>query len=173
MFSIINQLVNNPKKKSIMKTIKFILILILFSFIHMAISQNQTLPDVELYTLDGVPVSATEITNNDKPMVMVFWKSNVKECCSQLSMINEIYVDEFKDKGVKVVAICVDCVGAIQHIKPFVYGNNLDIEVLIDKNGDFKRSMCVSSVPYTILFDQKMKAYCKYVGYCHNGEDFL
>lgn len=156
-----------------MKTFKFILILFLSSFAHMAISQNLSLPDVDLYTLDGIKISATTITNNEKPMVMVFWKSNTNECCNQLIMINEIYEDHFKTKGVKVVAICVDCIGTIQHIKPFVYGHNLNIEVFIDKNGDFKRSMSVPSVPYTILFDQEMNTYCKYVGYCHNGEEFL
>jgi len=156
-----------------MKTIILIIILFLSSFTHEAMSQNESLPDVELYTLDGTTVSAAKISNNNEPMVMVFWKSNVKECCNQLIMINEIYEDYFKTKDVKVVAICVDCVGSVQHIKPFVYGHNLDIEVFIDKNGDFKRSMSVTDVPFTILFDKKMNPYCKYVGYCHNGEDFL
>lgn len=136
-------------------------------------SQKQTLPDVNLYTLDGIQVNASEISNNDKPMVMVFWKTNEKNCCNQLNMINDVYQDFFEPKEVKVVAICIDCKGSIQHIKPFVFGHNLDFEVYIDKNGDFRRSMNVSQVPFTILYDDKMEVYCQYVGYCNGSEDFL
>lgn len=156
-----------------MKSIKSATTIILFLFTYLSFSQEQPLQDIELFTLEGTKISTTDITNNGKPMLMVFWKSNVKECCDQLSMINDIYVDYFKEKGVKVVAICVDCKGAIQHIKPFVYGHSYDVDVYIDKNGDFKRSMSVPSVPYTILFDKNMDINCQYVGYCHNGEDML
>lgn len=156
-----------------MKTIKLILFLFSLSFALFAYCQNQSLPNLDLLTLDGIKVNASEISNNDKPMVLVFWKTNEKECCDQLNMINDVYEDFFKQKGVKVVAICVDCVGKTQHIKPFVYGHDLDVEVYIDRNGDFKRSMNVSKVPYTILYDNKMDIYCQYVGYCNGSEDIL
>ncbi|MEZ5195428.1 MAG: TlpA disulfide reductase family protein [Bacteroidales bacterium] len=149
--------------------ISAILCLIRFAGLH----QIQSLPNVELLTLDGIKVNASEISNNDKPMVVVFWKSNQKECCDQLNMMNDVYEDFFKQKGVKVIAICVDCKGSIQHIKPFVYGHSIDFEVYIDKNGDFKRSMNVSQVPYTILYDDKMDIYCQYVGYCNGSEDII
>lgn len=156
-----------------MKTIKFILFLFLILSLNILNAQVKSLPDVELYTMDGTVIDATEITNNDKPMVMIFWKSNVKECCNQLNTINEIYEDFFKEKGVRLLAICVDCIGTINHVKPFVYGHDLEFEVYIDKNGDFKRSMGITTVPYTLLFDQEMNIFCKHVGYCESGEDML
>jgi hypothetical protein len=150
----------------------FLLGLIVIST-NLLFSQESTLPSVELYNLDGEKVPANEITNDGKPLVMVFWKTNDRESNEQLLLINEAYRDFMVYQGVKVVAICIDCVGKTQHIKPFVYGHDLDIEVLIDKNGDFKRCMNIIYSPSTILFDQKMNVNCHFAGYCANVEDIL
>lgn len=157
-----------------MKTIKISAVLILCSLImSIGHTQMQSLPDVELYTMEGTSIDAKGIFNNEKPMVMIFWKSTVKECCNQLNMLNEVYEDFFREKGVRVLAICVDCTGSMQHVKPFVYGHDFNFEVFIDKNGDFKRSMSVPEVPYTLLFDQDMNIFCRHIGYCESSEDLL
>jgi len=156
-----------------MKTLKQIFIVLFCSLAIHSFSQKNSIPETELFTLDGIKISSDEIINSQKPMLMVFWKTNVNECCEQLNMLNEIYTEKYKEKGVKVVAICVDCKGAIQHIKPFIHGHDFDIDVFIDKNGDFKRKMNVPTVPYTILFDQSLAVYCKYIGYCHDGEEMI
>lgn len=156
-----------------MKTKKMIFIMLLFAFTNLMLAQNSTLPSVELFTLNGVKVNANEISNDGKPLVMIFWKTNERESCEQLLIINEAYQDFMINQGVKVIAICVDCVGKTQHIKPFVYGHNLEVDVYIDKNGDFKRSMNVLNLPSTILFDDQMNINCQYVGYCSNVEDLL
>ena len=70
------------------------------------------------------------------------------------------------------MAICIDCQGKIQHIKPIVYGYDFDFDVYIDRNGDFKRSMSVTGAPYTILFDNKMNPVCRHTGFC-NGDELL
>ncbi len=53
----------------------------------------------------------------------------------------------YQEKGVKFVAICVDCTGRIDHVKPIVYGQNIEMEVYVDRNGDLKRAMNVSYTP--------------------------
>jgi len=136
-------------------------------------TQHKTLPNVELYSLDGKKVSASMITNNGQPMIVVFWKTNIKECYNQLDLINEVYEDYLEEKNVKVIAICVDCIGNAQHIKPFVYGHDLNIEVYIDRNGNFKRSMNIPSVPYAILYDQKMNVTYRQLGFCNGDESLL
>lgn len=156
-----------------MKTKKTPLIMLLFAFTNLIFAQMSALPSIELYSLDGTKVTANEISNDGKPLVLIFWKTNDKESCEQLIMINEAYNDFMEYQGVKVIAVCIDCVGKTQHIKPFVYGHNLDIEVYIDKNGDFKRSMNILYSPSTILFDHQMNINCQFTGYCSNVEDLL
>jgi peroxiredoxin len=156
-----------------MKTKKTPLIMLLFAFTNLIFAQMSTLPSIELHSLDETKVTASEISNDGKPLVLIFWKTNERESCEQLIMINEAYKDFMEYQGVKVIAVCIDCVGKTQHIKPFVYGHNLDIEVYIDKNGDFKRSMNILYSPSTILFDHQMNINCQFAGYCSNVEDLL
>lgn len=156
-----------------MKTIKIQLVFLFIAFTNLIFAQSVTLPTNELYSLDGIKITAQEIMNDGKPLVMIFWKTNERESCEQLLMINDAYQDFMQFQGVKVIAICVDCVGTTQHVKPFVYGHDLDIEVYIDKNGDFKRSMNIIYSPSTILFDHQMNINCQFTGYCANVEDLL
>ncbi len=138
-----------------------------------AFSQKSGLPNVDVYTLEGRSISAEIINNDGKPLLVVFWKTNDKDCLEQISMFNEIYNDSLKTKGVKFVAICVNCTGNLYHIKPFVYGHDFNFEVYVDKNGDLKRAMAVPELPFTILFDQNMKVFSQHIGYCRGDENLI
>jgi peroxiredoxin len=156
-----------------MKAKRIPLVPIFVALASLLLAQNETIPDIELFLLDGKKTTTKEISNEGKPLVMIFWKSTDRESCEQLLLINDAYQSFMKYQGVKVIAICIDCLGKTQHIKPFVYGHDLDIEVYIDKNGDFKRSMNIIYSPSTILFDHQMNINCQFAGYCANAEDIL
>jgi len=137
------------------------------------IPQTKELPDVPLYTLDGNEISASSISNDGEPMIMTFWKTTETDCCEQLLQLYNKYEQILQFQGVKMVAICIDGTGSIQHVKPFVYGHNIVIDVYVDKNGDFKRAMGISDAPFTILFDQYMGTFCKHTGPCGNIDDLV
>ena len=155
-------------KKSLITSLVFLLM-----GASVAIGQIKQLPDITVYTLDGNAVSATSITNDSMPMLMCFWKTYENECCDQLIQLYNAWDQDLRPKGVKMVAICIDGCGDVQHVKPFVFGHNLDIEVYVDKNGDFKRAMGISEAPYNILFDQYMSVYCRHSGPCANADDLV
>ena len=136
-------------------------------------AQIRELPSVDLFTLEGNRIDASTITNNNMPMILVFFKTYDNKCCENLFSICEAHEEILAEKGVKMIAICIDCVGKIEHVKPFVYGHGLDIEVYVDKNGDLKRTMGIPDAPYTILYDQKMEVYCKYNGYCTGSQEMV
>jgi hypothetical protein len=138
-----------------------------------AVAQSTSLPDVPLYTLDGKEISANAISNEGMPMIMTFWKTTEKDCCEQLIQLCDTYEQILQYQGVKMVAICIDCSGSTQHVKPFVSGHNIPVDVYIDKNGDFKRAMGISDAPFTILFDQQMGLYCRHSGHCGNIEEVV
>lgn len=131
------------------------------------------LPSVDIYTLEGHRIDASMINKDSMPMVVVFFKTYEQKCCQQLISICEKREEEFSDKGVKVIGICLDCLGKIGYIKPFVSGHELDIDVYIDKNGDLKRSLGINILPYTILYDQHQKVICKYAGFCISSDEML
>ena len=136
-------------------------------------AQIYKLPQVDIFTLDGDRVNTNTISNQNMPMILVFFKTYNNKCCENLFAICEAHEEILSKKGVKMIAICVDCVGKTEHVKPFVYGHGLDIEVYIDKNGDLKRMMGIPDAPYTILYDQKMNIYCQYNGYCAGSQEMV
>ena len=156
-----------------MKTIKSTRVVTFVALGMLVLSQNSSLPEVDLFTLDGTMIKASEISNEGKPMLMVFWKTSDKDGCKQLMMLNDVYNERLREKGIKLVAICVDCKGRIDHVKPIVFGQDIEMEVFVDKNGDLRRAMHVSYIPFTMLFDQQMKIYCKFPGYCASGDDLI
>ena len=160
-------------KTTIMRTMEFILIFSFFSMVNQVNSQNQNLPEIDIYTLDGERVSTNEVCNSGQSTVIIFWKSNDKTSLEQISMINEEYENSLKDKNVKVIGICLDASGNMASIKPFVFGNNIDFEMYIDKNGDLKRAMNVSEFPYTIVIN-KINSIChEPIGYYEPVVDLL
>lgn len=136
-------------------------------------AQIKKLPSVELFTIDGTGIDASTISNNNMPMILVFFKTYDNKCCENLFSICEAHEELLAEKGVKMIAVCIDCIGKTDHVKPFVYGHGLDIEVYVDKNGDLKRMMGIPDAPYTILYDEKMEVYCKYDGYCTGNQEMV
>ncbi len=160
-----------PKQKDMKKAI---LACFLAGLLTGTISaQYPKLPDVDIQTIDGFPASSSIITNDSMPMIMVFWKTYDKKACKHLFAVYETYDIVLREKGVKMVAICTDAIGRTDHIKPFICGHDIDVDIYIDKSGDFKRIMSVSQEPYTILFDNEMNINCRYTGYCAGNEDIL
>lgn len=156
-----------------MKSMKTCL-LWLFMLLALTLSgQQKTLPYAELYTLEGNRTDTRVISNDSMPLIMVMWKTYELDCCENLFSICDIWKEKLESKGVKMVAICTDCIGQVSHIKPFVFGHNIDAQVYIDKNGDFRRKMGISDGPFTILFDRDMNVYCEYSGYCTGIDEAL
>jgi cytochrome c biogenesis protein CcmG, thiol:disulfide interchange protein DsbE len=136
-------------------------------------SQICELQNVDLYNLDGVRISASDLASSNAPLVMVFWNSNDMKSFDQLLMVNEEYQDRLEGRNIKVVGICTDLNGTLQQVKPLVYANNISFEIYIDKNNDFKRAMNVSGSPYVILVDGNTNGDSRQIGYCINVEEFI
>ena len=156
-----------------MNGIRSVLILTFFLPVIFVNSQSSSLPAIDIYTLDGAMIKASEISNDGNVMIVVFWKTYDKDGSNQVIMLNEVHQERLLAKDVKFVAICVDCIGRTDHVKPIVYGQDIEMEVYIDKNGDLSRAMSITRTPYTVMFDKQMNVHCKYAGYCANGDEML
>ena len=151
-----------------MKAFKLLLICGLLTIGNFVKSQNRTIPDVDIYTLEGKRISASDISKNNEPVVIFFWKTTDLKSLDQLFIINDGYENQLKWKNVKIVGICTDCPGTAQSIKPFVYGNDISFDIYIDQNNDLKRAMNVHETPYTILIDKEKNTCSMIMGYCAN-----
>tara|TARA_B110000483_G_C18093301_1_gene502850 strand:+ start:624 stop:1118 length:495 start_codon:yes stop_codon:yes gene_type:complete len=138
-----------------------------------SISQNRTLPSVDVKTLDGSSINITALENNGKPIVISFWATWCKPCKKELNTIAEVYEDWQVETGVKLVAISIDDTRSMAKVAPYVNASDWDYEVYLDPNGDLKRAMGVSTVPHTFLLNSKKEIVWQHKGYIDGDEDEL
>jgi cytochrome c biogenesis protein CcmG/thiol:disulfide interchange protein DsbE len=142
-------------------------------FTTLSLSQNRTLPSVEVKTLDGGNINIQEIENNGNPIVISFWFMQCKPCLKELNAIAEVYEEWQDETGVKLVAISIDNARSSNKVKPFVNANDWDYEVYLDPNKDFSRAMGVQTAPHTFLLNGKNEIVWQHKGYIDGDEDEL
>ena len=147
--------------------------LLSFAFLLFAgalFSQN-SLPAVNLKTLDGQNVNTSSIENDGKPIIISFWATWCSPCKRELNNINDVYEDWVEETGVKVIAISIDDSRQVFKVGPYVEGVAWEFDVLLDTNGDFKRAMNVNNVPFTFIMDGEGKIVYKHNNYAEGDED--
>ena len=149
-------------------------ILILTAFLScclLSVSQNRTLPRVDLKTLDNITFNSSEFNNNGKPIVISFWATWCKPCIKELNNIAEVYEDWQEETGVKVIAVSIDDARNMSKVKPKVNALLWDYEIYCDPNGDFKRAMGVGTVPHTFLLNENKEIVYQHTGY-KDGDEY-
>jgi len=142
-------------------------------FTTLSLSQNRTLPSVEVKTLYGENINIQEIENSGKPIVISFWATWCKPCKKELNAIAEVYEDWQEETGVKLIAISIDDTRSMSKVMPYVNASDWDYEVYLDPNGDLKRAMGISTVPHTFLLNGKNEIVWQHKGYVDGDEDEL
>lgn len=140
--------------------------------ISLGLNAQNPLPDVNLKTLMGKTISTTEISNNNKLMVISLWATWCVPCKNELDAIAEVYEDWVDDTGVSLFAVSIDDSRTSKRIKPMINGKDWEFEILLDENSDLKRAFGVSTVPFTVLIKNGKIVY-KHTGYTPGYEKEL
>ena len=151
----------------------FLSLLATILFSTLSIAQNRALPSVDVITVTEERFNITDLENNGKPIVISFWATWCKPCKKELNTIAEVYEDWQDETGVKLVAISIDDSKTKAKVVPYVNASEWDYEVYIDKNGDLKRAMGISTVPHTFLLNSKKEIVWQHKGYVDGDEDEL
>lgn len=134
--------------------------------------EQQPPKQILLKGLDGKTIDIAKSEQNGNQLILlVFWKTDRPDCCSNLESLQSAWTGKLRSQGVRMIAICEDCTGSTAHVKPIVMAKEWEFEVYIDVNGDFKRKMGVNKLPYSILFDRNFNKLCATEGYCPGNED--
>lgn len=147
------------------------LLLVLISVVVFA--QENTIPSVNLKTLDGKTFNTSSITNDGKPVVISFWATWCKPCIMELAAIAENYEAWQKETGVVLYAVSIDDSKTMSRVAPFVNSKGWEFVVLLDPNGDFKRALNVINVPHTFLVDGNGKIIDQHTSYAQGDEEHL
>lgn len=86
--------------------------------------------------------------------------------------MRELYDDWKKKYNVQVVAVSIDDSRNASKVKPYIEGQRLPYEVLLDVNQDLKRALNIQSVPFTLLADSNGKIVYSHSGYV-DGDEYI
>jgi len=136
-------------------------------------SQSNSIPSVDLHTLDGSTFNTDSIQNDGKPIVISFWATWCKPCKNELNTIADVYEDWVEETGVKLIAVSIDDSRNVSKVSPYLATADWEYEVYLDENGDFKRAMNVYAPPHTFLLDKDRNIVWQHVGFSPGNEDEL
>lgn len=139
----------------------------------LALHAQARLPKVTLKNTDGKSVQTDTLSNNGRPVIVSFFATWCKPCNRELNAIHEVYDDWQQETGVRLVAVSIDQAQNVNKVKPMVDEYGWTYEVLLDTNGDFKRSLGVQMIPYVLVLDGKGNIVYKHNGYADGAETEL
>ncbi len=140
-----------------------ILALLMTIPVYQARAENDTAPDFVLQDLEGRQVSLKSLLGKG-PIILDFWATHCKPCVKELKHIQAIY-DEYKDKGLQVMAISQDSPRSVSKVKSFVSGRRFTFTVLLDTNTEVFRKFRLYGLPHTFILNDKGEIVLRRFGY--------
>lgn len=133
---------------------------------------EKTLPSVLLSDMNGKKVNVADYPASGKITILSFWATWCVPCKKELNNMRELYDDWKKKYNVQVVAVSIDDSRNASKVKPYIEGQRLPYEVLLDVNQDLKRALNIQSVPFTLLADSNGKIVYSHSGYV-DGDEYI
>ncbi len=136
-------------------------------------TSNTKLPSITLKNIKGESINISEITNNNNPILICFWKTCCKSPGEYLDAVAEVYEDWVDETGVILYAIAIDDIRSSSRVAPFANSHGWDFEVLLDPNSELKRAMNVALTPHTFLLNSKGEIVWQKSLYISGDEDLI
>lgn len=148
-------------------------LIVIFLFINsLQHVQSQTLlPNITLKTLEGDFFYTSQL-NNLKPTVISLWATWCVPCINELDAINDVFEDWQDEVDFDFYAISVDDSRTLKRVRPMVNGKGWNYNILLDTNGNLKRSLGAAAVPVTLIVKDGKIVY-RHSGYTPGAEDDL
>lgn len=124
----------------------------------------------ELENLDGDELEENDVFSDGELYLVDFWASWCKPCNMYLPHLEEI-VEEYGDRGFRVVIFVVDDAGSISSARSKLAAEEYPFTILFDPEADVQSDLGVKRIPTTIFFDPEGEELWRHVGYSSGDED--
>ncbi len=131
----------------------------------------QTLPSVDIKTIDGKTFNTKDIVNDGKPVIISLWATWCKPCVAELLAISDVYDEWVEETGVKMYAIAIDDAKTAARVAPFVNGKGWEFVVLQDQNWDLKRALNLVDIPFLCVLNGKGEIVWQHTSYAPGSEN--
>lgn len=158
-----------PKNKLF---IFFLAILLVASLEALAIPQvGDMAPDFTLPALEGNNFQLSQFIaspGGTKGVVLNFFSVGCRPCKYELPELEKLY-QQYKDKGIKMVALCLDDDLTGEQIKKFVKKMGLTFPVVLDGDWKAAQKYGVRPIPNTFIIGPHQKIEGRYIGYSNRN----
>ena len=141
-----------------------------FTFNNAPTEDGNTLPAVNIKTLDGKKVNIQDYVGKGKVTVISFWATWCSPCKRELDAIAEIYPDWQEEYDVELLAVTIDDARGVAKVPAMVAAKGWDYTVLSDSKQDLQRALNFQTVPQTFLLDGKGEIVYTHSGYSPGDE---
>jgi len=132
---------------------------------------GNTLPAVNVKTMDGKSVNIQDLVGNGKITVISFWATWCSPCKRELDAIADIYPDWQEEYGVELLAVTIDDARGVAKVPAMVSSKGWEYEILSDSKQELQRALNFQTVPQTFLLDGAGEIVYTHSGYT-SGDEF-
>ena len=157
-------------KKRVWYFIALLSISLLFPY-RGAEADTSVAPDFELQNLEGKRITLKSLLGKG-PIILDFWATWCKPCIEEMKHLQTIY-DEYRERGLHVVAISQDSPRSVSKVKSFVRGRRFTFTVLLDTNKDVYRRFHLYGLPHTFVLNSDGEIVFRRFGYRPGDETEL
>ena len=131
---------------------------------------GNTLPAVDVKTMDGKSVNIQELVGKGKITVISFWATWCSPCKRELDAIAEIYPDWQEDYNMELLAVTIDDARGVAKVPAMVASKGWDYTILSDSKQELQRALNFQTVPQTFLLDGNGEIIYTHSGYTSGDE---
>jgi len=117
-----------------------------------------------------IPAAIVDKAPKGIPLVVSFWDTTCRPCLQELGALSDAYDDWRDEIHFEVVAVSTDDVRSSSKALPLAQGRGWPFIIVLDPNGDMKRSMNVQSNPTVFVVDKTGKIVYSHTGYTPGSE---
>ncbi|MDD2962660.1 MAG: hypothetical protein PHQ65_16145 [Bacteroidales bacterium] len=135
-----------------MKWLKLVFVTLSLLLTVVINGQTEGYQMVELIGLNGEKVNMEMVLRDSIPVVVFVWRQHDRASCDLVSELCEIADSVQKAHCIRFVSVILDDHMQQRTFRPYIEGQGIDHEVMVDHNGTFGRYFGVDHVPYVIVF---------------------
>ena len=134
-------------------------------------AEDNKAADFTLPNLKGEDVTLSDLLARG-PVIVDFWATWCKPCIQAFPGLQKL-LDEYKDRGLTIVAISVDGPKTRSRVEPFIRSKEYGFEVLLDTQGRVARRYNAVAIPRTVLVNPDGEIAFAAVGYRPSNHDLI
>lgn len=156
--------------KQFLAVLSVFVMLTAFTYNNAPTTEGNTLPSIDVKTLEGKTVNIQDYVGKGKVTVISFWATWCSPCKRELDAIADIYPDWQDEYDMELLAVTIDDARGVAKVPAMVASKGWDYTILSDSKQDLQRALNFQTVPQTFLLNAAGEIIYTHSGYSPGDE---